>query len=183
MKLFRKKADRFKPISLAYRAPVLPEIFTKLDSPPVFYNAFPDLNDQATDGSYSAYPKGAKYLLPLACTFNPYSAYKWIDPTDPLTTLPGYELLKAEYNPDSPHCYERFSKACDPALELESNLSDAFELTHCRLAAVAYKQMFRANLLGPFYETLYDFFLSGKNRSPSCPQSEGLRAATSMVPD
>jgi hypothetical protein len=122
MKMFRKKANRFKSISLAYCAPVLPEIFatppgSKLDPPPVFYNAFPDLNEQAKDGSYSVYPKGAKYLLPLACTFNPYATYKRIDDTDPLTTLTAYERLKEEYSADSPNRFLRFSVAREPGLE------------------------------------------------------------------
>src|SRR5918999_3969930 len=111
MRLFRKKANQFQSISLVYRAPVLPEnvvtpFAKKLEPPLDFYNAFPDLNDQAMDGSYSAYPVGAKYSLPLACTFNPYATYKMIDDTDRLTTLTAYERLK-EFSSEPPNRFRR----------------------------------------------------------------------------
>jgi hypothetical protein len=59
-----------------------------------------------------------------------------------------------------------FTMPRERSLTVESYLLANFEGVHNRLAALPYKQMFRANLLGPFYSTLYesffDSFPSGK---------------------
>jgi hypothetical protein len=129
----------------------------EFDPAPVFYNAFPDLNGVAEDGSYSAAPKGAKYMLPLDCIFNPYATFEELHDAHPLATLPGYRRLREEHGED----YKLFAAMPrKPELERAFDASALFEEGHARLAAAQYKWMFRADLLGPFYNTLWDWLSS-----------------------
>jgi hypothetical protein len=68
------KQSETKPcIRLTENSESLYIVEVELGPAPVFYNAFPDLNGVAEDGSHSVAPKGAKYMLPFACIFNPYA--------------------------------------------------------------------------------------------------------------
>ena len=65
----RKHLSRaFRPTTLTYSSPA---VDTMTPAPTSFYNAFPELNDVAPDESQSAFPKRAKYLLPLDSMFLP----------------------------------------------------------------------------------------------------------------
>jgi hypothetical protein len=129
-------------------------IVCEFDPPPVFYNAFPDLNGVAEDDSYSAAPTGAKYMLPLDCIFNPYAIPEELHAADPLRMLPGYRRLRQDYD-----ATDKIFVAMprEPELERDFILCAGFEETHARLAATWYKLMFRADVLGPFYNTLWDW--------------------------
>jgi hypothetical protein len=129
----------------------------ELEPAPIFYNAFPDLNDVAEDDSYSAAPTGAKYMLPLACIFNPYATYEAFHAAHPLRTMPGYRRLRKDHD-----AIYKFLIAMprEPNLESVFSACALFEGGHARLAATWYKWMFRADLLGPFYNTLWDWISS-----------------------
>lgn len=77
----------FRITTLTFSSPA----FSTITRPSFFYNAFPDLNDVAPDGSRSSLPRRAKYLLPLHCTFNPGGTfqrdgkYHSLTPRDPKT--------------------------------------------------------------------------------------------------
>jgi hypothetical protein len=143
----------------------------EFDPAPVFYNAFPDLNGVAEDGLYSAAPKGAKYMLPLACIFNPYATYEEFHAGHPLRTMPGYRRLRKDHD-----AVYKFLIAMprEPNLERVFGAYALFEGGHARLAATWYKWMFRADLPGPFYNTLWDWLTSERTiRVPLVRDPEG----------
>lgn len=143
----------------------------EFDPAPVFYNAFPDLNGVAEDGSYSAAPNGAKYMLPLACIFNPYTKFENFHDAHPLRTLPGYRRLREGHGKAYTFLV---AMPREPDLEGVFRAYALFESGHARLDATQYKWMFRADGLGPFYNTLWDW-LSSKRiiRVPLVPDPEG----------
>jgi len=65
-----KNPQDFKIVSLVYSAPLFSDSGAQ-SAPKVFYNAFPELNDKAVDGSRTAFPLRAKYCLPLDSIFIP----------------------------------------------------------------------------------------------------------------
>jgi hypothetical protein len=143
----------------------------ELDPAPVFYNAFPDLNGVAEDDSYSVAPKGAKYMLPLDCIFNPFATFKEIHSDHSVVSLPGYRRLREELD-DTVTFFAAMARK--PELEEAFNASALFEEGHARLAATWYKLMFRADLLGPFYNTLWDWLSSERTiRVPLVPNPKG----------
>lgn len=155
--------------------PLMQSICIELEPAPVFYNAFPDLNGVAEDGSYSVAPTGAKYMLPLACVFNPYATYKKIHVIDPVAEANSeiYRWGKEEHGEAYRPVLAVWRK---PELAGECVLSALFERVHARLAGTTYKLMFRADLLGPFYHTLYEFLSSEhKIRVPLLANSKGSK--------
>ncbi|MGH8716587.1 MAG: hypothetical protein ACREUI_07670 [Burkholderiales bacterium] len=143
----------------------------ELDPAPVFYNAFPDLNGIAEDDSYSAAPKGAKYMLPLDCIFNPYATFEEFHHAHPLAALPGYTRLREDHVEAYAFLVAMPEK---PKLEGAFGASALFEEAHARLAATWYKFMFRADLLGPFYNTLWDWLYSARTIGvPLVPDPKG----------
>jgi hypothetical protein len=144
----------------------------RLEPAPVLYNAFPDLNYVAEDGSYSAPPIGAKFMLPLACIFNPYAIYKELDNAHSLTGLPGYKRL---YEDDETRAFF-VAMPRNSAVENEFKACAIFEHAHARLAATHYKWMFRAELLGPFYNTLWHWLSSKREMGvPLIPDPNGSK--------
>jgi hypothetical protein len=142
----RNKSTAFRPISLTYSAPA---VDTTSTAPNFFYNAFPELNDVAPDDSRSAFPRRAKYLLPLHCTFNPCGTFK----------------RDGRYH---------FLKPRDPANEWPFEILQIFEWVHQALAATRAKLIFRLFLLGPFYTTLDKFLSSDRAISvPLIPNPDG----------
>src|SRR5918998_1382933 len=134
--------------------------------PESFPQSLPDLNGVAEDGSHSVAPNRAKYMLPLACIFNPYATYEEIDDSYyPIVELPGcvdrVPLATLEV-------YQRWKEECckdarlliavprDPGVDREFHWSSTFECAHARLAATRYKVMSRIHLLVPFYAILWD---------------------------
>jgi hypothetical protein len=125
--------ELFEPVALAYSTPRSGHNGSH-PTPQVFYNAFPDLNDRAADGSHSAFASRAKYLLPLHCVFNPYGVY-----------LTGSGRVNGNL-----------------ISEVEFTLAENFEAVHRILGCTATKCYFRFDKLSPFYTTLHDTISSGK---------------------
>jgi hypothetical protein len=125
--------EMFEPVALAYSAP---RIDRDCSHPPpqVFYNAFPDLNDRAADGSRSVFASRAKYLLPLHCVFNPYG----------VNVTGGGRVNRNSIS------------------ELEFTLAENFEAVHRILGCTDAKCYFRFDKLSKFYTALQNTISSGK---------------------
>jgi hypothetical protein len=147
--------EDFTPVALAYSAPPWGK---PLLIPTVFYNAFPDLNDVAPDGSRSAFPRRAKYTLPLDSEFLPSAM--WVDCNN----------------------IGKFGKASlrlprEPELNEKYRFESLFEISHKRLAATDAKWVFRAHHLAPFYTTLEDHLVRGRKIDVPLVPDESPRAS------
>lgn len=172
-----------KHVSRAFRATVLayssPAVDTTSSASTCFYNAFPDLNDEAPDGSRSTFPHRAKYLLALDSEFLPSGM--WVESNnieqDRLASLDSglREVIAAvidKYGHQNP-------LLCLPRTQ-ELNETFRFqrlsEIPHKRLAATDYKWALRTYLLAPFYTTLENHLVRGeKIRVPLVPSHHGSR--------
>jgi len=147
----------FRPISLAYSSPA---VGTTSTAPNFFYNAFPDLNDVAADGSRSAFPRRAKYILPLDSEFLPSAMLVHSNNIDEnhLVSLDSRtrEIVAAVINKlgklSPPGALIRLPRK--PELNEIHRFEALFEITHKRLAATDYKWAFRTYIFASLYTAL-----------------------------
>lgn len=158
-----------KNISTAFRATTLayssPAVCTTSTAPNFFYNAFPDLNDVAPDKSRSAFPRRAKYNLPLDSTFLPSA--RWVDSNsideDYLGSLDSRtrEIVVAVIDKVG-HQKPLLRLPRKPELNERYRFEALFEITHKRLAATYYKWAFRTYNLASLYTALEDHLVRGQ---------------------
>lgn len=147
--------------SLTYSAPTLASSLS-LPEPASFYNPFPELNDVAADGSQSAFPRRAKYTLPLDSTFLPTTRYIGYEELteDLYVTMPprSREALREELR-KNPKLRMQFPR--NPAEPPHSSvLHGVFEVVHKRLTASHVKWSIRAFRIAHLYETLEEIIAS-----------------------
>ncbi|MGH9877029.1 MAG: hypothetical protein ACRD5H_05275 [Nitrososphaerales archaeon] len=156
----------FRPISLTYCSPAVGATST---APNFFYNAFPDLNDVAPDGLRSAFPRRAKYVLPLDSEFLPSAM--WVDSNnieeDHLMSLDSRtrEIVAAiidKFGKLSPPQKRLLRLPRKPELNERHHFEALFEITHKRLAATDYKWAFRTYNLASLYTALEDHLVRGQ---------------------
>jgi len=160
-------SDAFEVIPLTYSSPLL-ETRSSDPEPEHFYNAFPEFNDRAPDGSLSAFPRRGKYSLALDSMFIPFT--KWvpvreIKPDEPsLSRLPEeardyyfqtfQEMLRKRPGPYKwANSLNIWLPKNQQYLEL-CTYYGYFETAHKLLAVTPYKISLRYFLLAPFYREL-----------------------------
>ncbi|MDQ3828911.1 MAG: hypothetical protein M3361_06315 [Candidatus Tectomicrobia bacterium] len=171
----RKQLSAFRATTLTYSSPA---VDTTSPAPACFYNAFPDLNDEAPDRSRSAFPQRAKYNLPLDSEFLPSAM--WVESNnitegllaslDSISRDATVEVIK-KYG----HINSLFQFPRTPELNKQRRLEGLFELGHKRLAATDCKWALRTYRLASFYTTLENHLERGheigvpliKDNSPS----------------
>jgi hypothetical protein len=162
----------FRATTLAYSSPA---VCTTSTAPNFFYNAFPDLNDMAPDRSRSAFPRRAKYLLPLDSMFLPSARYVDSNNIDEnrLASLDSRtrETVAAIINKVG-HQNPLLRLPRKPELNEIHRFEAPFELVHKRLAAADSKWAFR------YLYPCFTIHCSGaspgagtKNRRPTCTHS------------
>jgi hypothetical protein len=160
----------FRATTLTYSSPAVDITST---APTCFYNAFPDLNDKSPDGSQSAFPRRAKYNLPLDSMFFPSSM--WVDKDnideDYLASLDSTvrEAIAATIAKIEHHNLKLRSPLRLPLrLPRTPELTKIFcleglsEIPHKRLAATQYKWLLRTYYLASFYTTLENHLVRGR---------------------
>jgi hypothetical protein len=143
--------------ALVYSSPSVKNYQSRLWSGP-FYNAFPDLNDVAPDGSRSLFPHRAKFHLPFDSVFIPSMqlvAQEGLG-SDLLPQLPLAEFLEVMSASD-PH--RAIAVPVRPEDRFAFRVHSYFELTHKRLASAHLKWLFRSYILATFYTAFERFLL------------------------
>jgi hypothetical protein len=166
----KHNSTEFRATSLTYSSPA---IGTTSTPPAFFYNAFPDLNDVVPDGSQSAFPRRAKYILPLDSMFIPSAM--WVDSNnideDYLASLDSTmrEAIVAVIDRIEHQNLKLRSPLRLPLrLPQKPELTKAFylegmsEIPHKRLAATEYKWVLRTYYLASFYTTLENHLVRGQ---------------------
>ncbi len=154
--------ETIEPVSLAYSAPPL-DGDTSNQVASLFYNAFPEFNGRAADGSRTAIPDRAKYSLVLDSVFIPSGVTIRNDEEGKqhLKTLSSYwqshfETLFRDY-PDAATTAPRSQHH-----EKTWRLHEWFELAHLRLAKSSFKSKLRYTLIAPLFTLLEHAVVSGQ---------------------
>jgi hypothetical protein len=149
----------FRATTLTYSSPV---VGTTNTTPDFFYNAFPDLNDVATDGSRSAFPQRAKYLLSFDSIFLPSAMLIDTENIDEerLSSLdPPSHRMYAEIASKYRYRNRTVNFPKTPELDKIHHIETLFEVGHKRLANA--DCMFQTLFLAPFYTTLENHLVRG----------------------
>jgi hypothetical protein len=161
--------DSTSPASLTYSAPAV-DIGEARPDPQDFYNAFPEFNDVALDGSLSAFPLRAKYALALDSEFIPSGKWVSADSIDDelLSTL---NLRTRQLAEHARHVKLRGrDEVLVGSISVPRTTNDAplhglhttFEITHKRLASTDRKWYLRTYYVAPLYTILERFLTSGR---------------------